>query len=97
MYLESVEISKLNPIAKVEIDVKSSKGTRKATKILTKGANLYEISGGLEQYKGYIISEIDAQNQEYDRILFTNGEELRAGQVRGNSKENYMARIQIKV
>ena len=96
LYLESVEISKLNPIAKVEIDVKSSKGTRKATKILTKGANLYEISGGLEQYKGYIISEIDAQNQEYDRILFTNGEELRAGQVRGNSKENYMARIQIK-
>lgn len=96
LYLEGVEISKSDPVAKIEIEVKSSTGTRKVMKTLKQGANLYEISDGLEQYKGYVISEIDARNQEYDKVSFTNGVELVTGQVIGNSEENYMARIQIR-
>lgn len=96
LYLEGVEISKKDPVARIEMEVKSSAGTRKVMKNLKQGANLYEISDGLEQYKGYVISEIDARNQEYDKVSFINGVELTTGQVIGNAEENYMARIQIK-
>ncbi len=96
LYLEGVEISKSDPVARIEMEVKSSVGTRKVMKTLKQGANLYEISDGLEQYKGYVISEIDARNQEYDKVSFTNGVEIITGQVIGNAEENYMARIQIR-
>lgn len=96
LYLEGVEISKSDPVARIEMEVKSSTGTKKVMKTLKQGANLYELSDGLEQYKGYVISEIDARNSQYDKVSFTNGEELITGQVIGNAEENYMARIQIR-
>lgn len=96
LYLEGVEISKSDPVAKIEMEVKSQAGTKKTMKTLKQGANLYELSDRLEQYKGYVISEIDARNQEYDKVSFTNGVELTTGQVIGNAEEDYMARIQIR-
>ena len=96
LYLEGVEISKSDPIARMEIDVKTSTGTKRSMKTFKVGANLFEYSGGLEEYKGYVISEIDARNQEYDIVTFTNGKEIRTGQAVGNAEENYMARIQIR-
>lgn len=96
LYLEGVEISKSDPVARIEMEVKSATGTKKVMKTLKQGANLYEISDGLEQYKGYVISEIDARNSQYDKVSFTNGKELITGQVIGNAEENYMARIQIR-
>lgn len=96
LYLEGVEISKSDPVARIEMEVKSQAGTKKTMKKLKQGANLYELSYGLEQYKGYVISEIDARNQEYDKVSFTNGVELITGQVIGNAEEDCMARIQIK-
>ena len=96
LYLEGVEISKSDPVARIEMEVKSSTGTKKVIKTLKQGANLFEISDGLEEYKGYVISEIDARNSQYDKVSFTNGEELITGQVIGNAEENYMARIQIR-
>ncbi len=96
LYLEGVEISKSDPVARIEMEIKSLNGVRKVIKTLKQGANLYEISDGLEEYKGYVISEIDARNQEYDKVSFTNGMELITGQVIGNAEENYMARIQIR-
>ena len=96
LYLAGVEISKSDPVARIEMEVKSQAGTKKTMKTLKQGANLYELSDGLEQYKGYVISEIDARNQEYDKVSFTNGVELITGQVIGNAEEDYMARIQIR-
>ncbi len=96
LYLEGVEISKSNPVAKVEMEIKSKSGTRKEIRTLRKNDRLYDISGELEQYKGYVVQEIDARNQEYDKILFTNGVELSTGQVIGDAEEYYMARIQIR-
>ena len=96
LYLEGVEISKSDPVARIEMEVKSQAGTKKTMKSLKQGANLYELSDRLEQYKGYVISEIDARNQEYDKVSFTNGVELTTGQVIGNTEEDYMARIQIR-
>ena len=96
LYLEGVEISESAPVAIMEIEKKSSSGTKKVMRKLKQGANLYELSDGLEEYKGYVISEIDARNQEYDKVVFTNGKEIKTGQVIGNSEESYMARIQIR-
>lgn len=96
LYLEGVEISKSDPVARIEMEVKSSLGTKKVMKRLKQGDNLYELSGGLEEYKGYTINEIDARNSSYDKVSFLNGEELITGQVIGNSEENYMAKIQIR-
>ena len=96
LYLESVKISKSNPLARIEMEIKSSNGTKKVMKTLKQGDNLYEISDRLEQYKGYVISEIDARNQQYDKVSFTNGVELITGQAIGNAEEDFMARIQIR-
>ena len=96
LYLESVEISKSSPIARMEIEVKSKNGTKKVFKNLKKGDNLYKISQGLESYKGYKISEINAQNESYDKVIFSNGTEILTGQILGNTEENCMSRIQIR-
>lgn len=96
LYLEGVEISKSAPVARIEMDIKSSNGTVKRIKTVKQGTDLYQLSGELEEYRDYIVSEIDARSQEYDKVLFTNGVELITGQVMGNAEENYMARIQIR-
>ncbi|MCI9276023.1 MAG: DEAD/DEAH box helicase family protein, partial [Clostridia bacterium] len=98
LYLEGVEISKSDPVARIEMEVKSrtGTGTRKVTKVIKKNDRLYDISGELEQYKDYVVLDIDARNQEYDKVSFTNGVELITGQVIGNAEEDYMARIQIR-
>ena len=96
LYLDRVEISKTDPVAYMEIEIKSATGVSKKTKKFTVGANLYELSGGLEEYKGYVISEIDARNSSYDKVSFTNGKEITTGQVVGDAEEDYMARIQIR-
>lgn len=96
LYLDRVEISKSDPVAYMEIETKSSTGVKKKTKKFSVGANLYELSGGLEEYKGYIISEIDARNSSFDKVSFTNGKEITTGQVIGDAEESYMSRIQIR-
>ena len=96
LYLEGVEISKSDPVARMEIEVKSSTGVRKAMKTFKQGADLFQLSGELEQYRGYVISEIDARNESFDKVSFLNGKEITTGQVVGNAEENYMARIQIR-
>lgn len=96
LYLDRVEISKSDPVAYIEIETKSSTGVTKKTKKFSVGANLFELSGGLEEYKGYVISEIDARNSSFDKVSFTNGFELTTGQVIGDAEESYMPRIQIR-
>lgn len=96
LYLDRVEISKSDPVAYIEIETKSSTGVTKKTKKFSVGANLFELSGGLEEYKGYVISEIDARNSSYDKVSFTNGKEITTGQIVGDAEEDYMARIQIR-
>ena len=96
LYLENVEISKSNPIAKMEIEVKSKTGVRKHAKNFKIGDDLYKISGKLEQYKGYKITQIDATNDSFDKVSFTNGVNIKTGQVFGDEKQNAIARVQIR-
>ena len=97
LFLDSVDVStKSDPVANLEIEVKSSSGvTRKLMKIKA-GDDLYTKSGKLQQYKGYKVSEIDSRHEEYDKVCFTNGKMIQVGQARGNIEQEYVVRMQIR-
>ncbi len=94
LYLESIEISKQAPVARVEMEIKQATGEIKRKLMrLSKGQNLYDLSNMLDQYQSFVISQIDA-NQ--DTVEFTNGHVLTAGEATGDVTEATIRRIQIR-
>ena len=94
LYLESIQISKnAPPVAKVEMEIKQANGIKRVVKRLSKGDNLYDLSNGLDQYKGFVISQIDYTQ---DTVEFTNGAVLTAGEATGDVTEAAIRRIQIR-
>lgn len=97
LFLDSVDIStKHDPIANLEIEVKSSSGVSKKLMKIKAGDDLYTKSGELQQYKGYKVSEIDGRYEDYDKVYFTNGKMIQVGQAKGNVEQEYIVRIQIR-
>lgn len=97
LFLDSVDISsKHDPIANLEIEVRTNSGVSRKLMKFKAGDNLYEKSGELQQYDGYKISEIDGRYEDYDKVYFTNGKMIQVGQAIGNVEEEYVARIQIR-
>ena len=94
LYLEGIEISRKPPIARIEMEIKMKSGEiRRQIKRLKFGQDLHALSGELEQYRGFTISQIDA-NQ--DTVEFTNGHVLTAGEATGDVTEQDIRRIQIR-
>lgn len=96
LYLQSIEISSENsPRARIEFEIKRKNAEPgRVTRTLSKGADLFELSGGLEQYRvGYVISDVDAR---FDCISFVNGLELTAGDATGDVSEAALRRVQIR-
>lgn len=94
LYLESIQISRnAPPVAKVEMEIKQGNGIKRIVKRLNKGDNLYDLSNGLDQYKGFVISQIDYTQ---DSVEFTNGEILTVGDATGDVTEAAIRRIQIR-
>jgi len=93
LYLESVEISKKSPLARIEMEIKQNKDIKRIVRKLGKGDNLYDRSNGLDQYKGFVIADINAIT---DTVSFTNGVELTAGDAVGDINETALRRIQIR-
>jgi type III restriction enzyme len=95
LYLESIEISKNAPVARLEIEVKLASGEiKRQLKRLEFRDDLFAESGELDQYRdGYTISQIDARN---DTVEFTSGLVLRAGEATGDVSERDIRRIQIR-
>lgn len=94
LYLESIIVSpKYPPRARIEFEVKYDKSINREMRILSVDDNLYELSKGMEQYRGYRISEIDPI---VGSVTFTNGEVIRKGDVVGDISEKDMRRIQIR-
>jgi len=93
LYLESIEISRQSPVARIEIEVKQNSGIKRITRKLGKGDNLYDLSGELDQYKGFVVSEISAIT---DTVEFTNGHQLQAGEATGDVNEAALRQIQIR-
>ena len=93
LYLEQIVLSpKKPPMARIEMEI-GYNNTKRVTRLLGAGDNLYYISQEMEQYKGYTISEIDPFRGQ---VTFTNGETIRTGDVVGDVSEKDMRRIQIR-
>jgi type III restriction enzyme len=94
VYIQSINLSKGNPTATIEFDIKGGTGIRKATRVVGEGYSLYENSGELAEYKdGYTVLRIDGRDSS---VEFTNGKKLFAGDVIGSVSEEQLRRIQIR-
>lgn len=94
VYLESINLSKSDPTATIQFDVKQASGTKAKSHIVKIGDNLYDYSGGLEEYRnGFIVKSIDGRD---DSVEFLNGIKIYAGDVIGKVDEDQLRRIQIR-
>ena len=94
LYLEQIVTSpKHPPKAKIELEIGYKKSINRETRILGVGDNLFYVSQEMEQYKGYVISEIDPL---HNSVTFTNGEIIYVSNVVGDISEQDMRRIQIR-
>ena len=94
VYLEGVDISnKHAPVARLEFEVRTKTDIIKKTRKIRHNDDLYQLSGQLEQYKGFKVSEISGQQNS---ISFINGVTLYAGDVLGDVSELHLRRIQIR-
>ena len=94
IYIQSINLSKGNPTATIEFDIKGKTGIRKVSRIVTEGYNLFDNSGELAEYKdGYTILRIDGRDSS---VEFTNGKKLYAGDVIGSVSEEQLRRLQIR-
>ena len=86
-------------MAKIELEIGYKKSINRESRTLGVGDDLYYVSQGMEQYKGYTISFIEPGSRERGipaSVTFTNGEVIKAGDVVGDVSEKDMRRIQIR-
>ena len=94
LYLDSIQISPSKPpVARIEFEVKQQGGIKRLIRKFDKGDNLFDLSGKLSQYKGFVIADINAVT---DTVSFTNGVVLEAGEATGDVNEATLRRIQIR-
>lgn len=94
VYLESINLSKSDPTATLQFDVKQAFGAKPKSRIVNIGDNLYDYSNGLEEYRnGFVVKFIDGRDNS---VEFLNGIKLYAGDVIGKVDEDQLRRIQIR-
>jgi type III restriction enzyme len=94
IYLSQILIdNKKPPRAKIELEVKHSKGIKREIHLFNSGDSLYASSNGLAEYKNISINEIDPIAAT---VRFSNGDILQTGQACGNVNESDIRRIQIR-
>jgi len=95
LYLESIQISSRKPpVAKMELEVKGALGViKREMRLIGKGDNLFDLSKGLDQYEGFVVSDINAIT---NMVSFINGVEVLAGDAFGDVSDDILRRIQIR-
>lgn len=95
IYFDSVVLSKNEPpMVRMEIDVQSKSGNiKRVYKNVGEGDDLYYLSGEMEQYRGYMLTEIDPLR---GKAIFGNGVTLNVKDIQGNVTADHKARIQIR-
>ena len=94
LYLESFILSpKQPPKVRMELEIRYNKSINRETRQLTVGDNLYFLSGEMEQYRGFSVSQIDPID---GTVTFTNGDMIHKGEVIGDVSESDMRRVQIR-
>lgn len=96
LYLQDVIVSNKAPVARLELEIKSTKGEfRREIRNVIKDDNLFVISKEAEQYKDrYTVTQVTA-----DSIEFANGIVLHVGQGnsnKGDGDDKDLRRIQIR-
>ena len=81
------------PVARVELEIRRAGGIKKEMRILSKGDSLHVKSGELDQYRGYVVADINALD---NTLAFTNGMVLTAGDAMGDVNEAVLRRLQIR-
>lgn len=94
LFLEDIVISpKKPPMARLEFEIDYDKSINRETRIVGVDDDLYALSKGMEQYKGYHINEIDPIR---GIVTFTNNVEIHTGEVLGDVSEKDIRRVQIR-
>lgn len=100
LYLDSIILKKgAAPTARVELEIQTKSGPiKRVTRIVEKGTNLHDLSGGIEAYKpegqALFITNIDATR---DILELSNGDTITAGQLADRDvTEESKRRIQIR-
>ena len=94
LYLESIVLSEGNPQARIGYDKKGASSVKQVTELVSDGFDIYQKSGGLEEYRdGYRVESIDGYNRTM-RLL--NGTVLHEGEMIGKVNEIYVRRHQIR-
>lgn len=95
LYLEGIDVSKNAPVARISLEIKQKSGAivRMIRKI-SKGDNLYSLSGEMAQYQDrYVVTEIDANEHS---VSFENGAVIHAGEALGDPSDDDLRYIQIR-
>ena len=94
LYLDEIVISKDDPQAVIELEVKRANGKIvRTSKKLVVNDSLYVESNELNQYKDLRITDI---KPETNSVVLSNGTELIKGQVIGDTSKDTMERLQIR-
>lgn len=96
LFLDRISISaKSYPKAfvKMEIEVKQESWIKRTIRQIKEYDNLYELSNELEQYKWFVVKEI---NWKDNKVSFTNWVEIYVWQAIWDVDESYLRRVQIR-
>ena len=94
LYVDAIEIQpSVRPQARVELEVRTASGVKRVVKRLGLGADLHEVSGGLEAYRGLVITDVDASREV---IELSSGGVIALGQVTADVTDEVKRRIQIR-
>ena len=95
LYLDDVEVSQSHaPLARIEYETRTGSGIKRTLRKLAVNDDLYQLSGNLEQYKGYRVADIEGSNRK--EVRFANGVTISAGELRGDVHDQNYRRIQIR-
>lgn len=89
IYVKDIKATKTKVVATLEIDVAGRNGatTLKSVKVDRAGVDLQELSGGLSQYRGWIVEDIRADENV---VIFANNREVAAGSRLGIDRDQLM-------
>lgn len=94
LFLDRINISKDSfPTANIELEVKQQSGIKKSIRRIKETDDLFQLSGELQQYKGFVVKEINGLS---NKITFINGVSVGVGQTIGDVDEVHLRRIQIR-
>ena len=94
IYFSDIVISSNKPpMAKLEIEIKQGSGIKRDIRNINVKDDLYTISNGLDEYKGFVVIEIDPNKNS---ISFENGKTISCGEATGDVNEATLRRLQIR-